>query len=65
MFNLKESVNYAIRIELGQKIFCEGVRACYKLTEKLKAKGIETRSGCNEGNMWSVYIISVPWNKEN
>ena len=52
----------AKEITAGSKIFCEGQRACLKLEEELNSKGIETRVGCNEAGMWSVYIISVPEN---
>lgn len=51
------------QIQAGSKIFCEGQRACLKLEEELNNKGIETRVGCNEAGMWSVYVISVPENQ--
>lgn len=50
----------AQKIKAGSKIFCEGQHACLKLEEELNNKGIETRVGCNEAGMWSVYVISVP-----
>lgn len=52
----------AQEIKAGSKIFCEGQRACLKLEEELNNKGIETRVGCNEAGMWSIYVISVPEN---
>lgn len=64
MFNFKEYVECVTRIKPGQKIFCEGERACLKIEQELNKKGIATRIGCNEGNMWSVYIESVPWSNE-
>lgn len=56
-------VNYknAMHIEPEQEIFCEGFCACLKLKEKLNKKGIDTRIECNEDNMWSVFIESVPY----
>ena len=60
MVDLKENVKSAILIHLGLKIFCEGERTCLKLEEELITKGIKVRIGCNECNMWSVYVISVP-----
>lgn len=53
----------AQEIKVGSKIFCEGQRSCLKLEEELNNKGIETRVGCNEVGMWSVYVISVPENQ--
>lgn len=53
----------AQEIKAGSKIFCEGQRSCLKLEEELNRKGIETRVGCNETGMWSVYVISVPENQ--
>ena len=60
MVDLKENIKSAILIHPGLKIFCEGERACLKLEEELSKKGIRIRIGCNEYNMWSVYVISVP-----
>ena len=60
MADLKENFKSAILIHPGLKIFCEGERACLKLEKELVTKGIKVRIGCNECNMWSVYIISVP-----
>lgn len=64
MFNFKEYVRCVTCIKPGQKIFCEGERACLKIEKELNKKGIETKIGCNEGGMWSVYIESVPWRNE-
>lgn len=47
----------AQKIKAGSKIFCEGQRACLKLEEELNNKGIETRVGCNEAGMWSIYKV--------
>ena len=54
-----EKVN-SFRIETGTKIYCEGQKHAYKLEEGLNKLNIETRVGCNEAGMWSVYIASCP-----
>jgi hypothetical protein len=51
---------YATKIESGSKVYCEGQKHAYKLKEKLKKLNIETRVGCNEAGMWSIYIVNVP-----
>lgn len=65
MFDFKKySEENSVRVQLiqvGSKIFCEGQRACLKLEEELKSKGIKAKIGCNEAGMWSVYIESVPF----
>lgn len=50
----------AFHIREGCKIYLEGQRACLEMEKKLNEVGIQTRVGCNEANMWSIYIISVP-----
>ena len=64
MFDFKKySEENSVRvqpIQAGSKIFCEGQRACLKLEEELKGKGIKTKVGCNEAGMWSICIESVP-----
>ena len=65
MVDLKENVKSAILIHPGLKIFCEGERACLKLEKELSEKRIKVRIGCNECNMWSVYVISVPDMEDN
>ena len=48
------------KLKAGSQIYCEGQRACLKIEEELNSKGIETKIGCDETDMWSVYIESVP-----
>lgn len=44
----------------GGKIYLKDELACREMQDKLQVLGIETRIGCNEANMWSLYVISVP-----
>lgn len=45
-------------INLGDKIYCEGMRHALKVEEELNKKGWKTRVGCNEAEMWSIYLES-------
>ena len=65
VYKKSKNINTTIiqQIQAGNKIFCEGQSSCLKLEEELNNRGIETRVGCNEAGMWSVYIISVPENQ--
>lgn len=58
--NLENNFVRAFRISKGCKIYFEGQKACLKMEGKLNELGIETRVGCNEAGMWSIYIVSVP-----
>lgn len=51
---------YTFRIETGTKIYCEGQKHAYKLEEGLNKLNIETRIGCDEAGMWSVYVVNCP-----
>lgn len=44
----------------GGKIYLKDELACREMQDKLQVVGIKTRIGCNEANMWSLYVISVP-----
>ena len=44
----------------GLKIYLKDKLACLDMQDKLQVLGIKTRMGCNEANMWSLYVISVP-----
>lgn len=59
MYNFKNKFSVE-KLKVGSKIFCEGQRACLEIEEELNCKGIETKIGCDEAGMWSVFIESVP-----
>lgn len=58
--HLGNSIVPVFYIREGCKIYLEGQRACLNMEKKLNEVGVETRVGCNEAGMWSIYIISVP-----
>lgn len=43
----------------GEKIYLKDKLACLDMQDKLQVLGVKTRIGCNEANMWSLYVISV------
>lgn len=47
-----------IEINVGDKIYCEGMKHALKVEEELNKKGWKTRVGCNKAGMWSVYLES-------
>lgn len=59
MYNFKNKFSVE-ELKVGSQIFCEGQRVCLEIEEELNCKGIETKIGCDESEMWGVYIESVP-----
>ena len=51
---------FSFKMKSGTKIYCEGQKHAYKLEEELNKLNIETRIGCDEAGMWSVYVVNCP-----